>query len=495
MKEFLFSASTCALQIEGARSLGGRSQSIWDEFTKRNYCIPPVGKAIREINSIEVAADFYHKYKTDARIMNKLGLNAFVYNMDWTRIYPKDEHYLNPEGIKFYIDFFSEFVDKNIKPIPVLFHWDTPLWAEVRGGFQNPEIQNWFRNYVKTCFKHLGKYTDVWFVSDENSSFTKDAYLSDYLPPQKVGKLNFVQALHNLNMIAAIAKEEFESAKLKGYVSKNAIIGVDHDWSPPIAYTDEKNDLQACQRYNEWNLELYLSPSIKGEYPKCYFDYIKKHNLNFEISNDDLVYLKNNKLDLIGWNYYRPVFITHSIKNFSNNDWHIPPQFNEELDLYYVFPKDQKYTKWNWLINPNRLVSGAQELCQMYGKNIPIMILENGMGDFDNKSADMILDTDRINYLSVHIQKVMEAKQKGINFIGYSLWTYCDIFSPSGGYRKDYGLVSVDFNSAIRERKPKLSYVWYKNVIKNKGLKLDFDMNQLVEELQKTLDEWDLFFK
>ncbi|QGS51653.1 glycoside hydrolase family 1 protein [Spiroplasma tabanidicola] len=495
MKDFLFSVSTCAFQIEGARSLGGRSQSIWDEFTKRNFVIPPIGKASREINSIEVAADFYHKYKTDARIMHKLGLNAFVYNMDWTRIYPKDENYVNPEGIKFYIDFFEEFNKKNIKPIPVLFHWDTPLWAEIRGGFQNKEIQNWFRNYARTCFKHLGKYTDVWFVSDENSTFSRDAYLSDYLPPQKVGKWNFVNAIHNLNMIAAVTKEEFELAKKEGYISKEAIIGVDHDWSPPIAFSEDIEDTKACERYNEWNLELYLSPSIKGVYPKVFFEYIKKNNLNFVIDNLDLEYLKKNKLDLIGWNYYRPVFIAHSVKKYKDEDWHIPPQYDEELDIYYVFPKKQKYTKWNWLINPDRIITGSQELCKIYGASTPLMILENGMGDFDNKSEEMIIDNDRINYLSIHLQKVLEAKKLGINFIGYSLWTYCDIYSPSGGYRKDYGLVSVDFNSTIRERKPKLSYAWYKKVIENKGNEVFFDIDTLKKELKIILDEWDLFFK
>ncbi|AOG60149.1 6-phospho-beta-glucosidase [Spiroplasma helicoides] len=495
MKDFLFSASTNSFQIEGGRSIGGRSQSIWDEFTKRNFYIPPVGKPGREIGNIEIAADFYHKYKTDARIMEKLGLNAFVYNMDWTRIYPKDENYINPEGIKFYIDFFEEFYKKGIKPIPILYHWDTPLWAEIRGGLQTDEIRLWFRNYVKTCFKYLGKYTDVWFVTDENSTFAQDAYLSDYLPPAKVSELNFAKAIHNLHMLGAIAKEEFEIAKAKGYISSKAIIGVDHDWSPPIAFSNDENDKKACEKYNDWFLELYLTPAFEGNYPKSFYDFIEKHKLDFTVSQQDLEYLKNNKLDLIGWNYYRPIFVTSSIEGYKDNDWQIPPQYVKNLDIYLVFPKSESYTKWNWLIKPDRLVSGAHELAQRYGKDYPIMILENGMGDFDNKTNELILDNDRINFLSGHLKKVLEAKEQGINFIGYSLWTYCDIFSPSGGYRKDYGLVSVDFNSPILERKPKLSYVWYKNVIKNKGKVLEFDNNTLKNELIDLLKEWNLFYK
>nr|WP_240700331.1 family 1 glycosylhydrolase [Spiroplasma melliferum] len=205
-KKFIFAASTCAFQIEGGRSLGGRTESIWDEFTKRNFSIPPLGKAEREINSIEVAADFYSKYKTDARIMKRMGLQGLVYNMDWTRIFPKNSTDFNPEGIKFYDDVFKTLVENGIKPIPILYHWDTPMWAEIQGGFENRNVIEWFRNYVRVVFQYLGKYSNLWFVNDENSTFTLDAYLNDYLPPAKNDKTAFAKAIHHLNLSAAIAK-------------------------------------------------------------------------------------------------------------------------------------------------------------------------------------------------------------------------------------------------------------------------------------------------
>jgi 6-phospho-beta-glucosidase len=98
-------------------------------------------------------------------------------------------------------------------------------------------------------------------------------------------------------------------------------------------------------------------------------------------------------------------------------------------------------------------------LHQRYGKNIPILILENGLGLFDKSINGLILDKPRIRYLRDHIKEVMKAYNAGENVIGYSLWTYCDIFSPSAGYRKDYGLVNVDFEDGNRPRTPKLSYV------------------------------------
>lgn len=492
-KKFLWGASTNAFQIEGARNLGGRTDSIWDEFTKREFYIPPIGEAKREINSIKEAADFYHKYKTDVRIMKKLGLTAFAYNMDWTRIFPWNENKINPEGIKFYIDAFEELSNAGIKPVPILFHWDTPMWAEIKGGFENRECIEWFRNYAKACFKYLGKYTDTWFVSDENSSFTLAGYLDDYFPPQKKSKSSFIKALHHLNMSAAVSKEEFEIAKNEGYLSQDSILGIDHDWSPPIDF-EGNQDSNAVKKYNDWWMKLYYDPNLLGEYPQIFYDFIKNNKIEFQITNQDLDFLKKHKLDFIGWNYYRPMYVTDKKYDFDEKKFKLAQSDTPLKDLYFVWPKNANYTKWNWLIDESRIVSGAVELANRYGKDIPIMIIENGMGEFDDKSKEMILDFERIEYLQKHIKEVLKAKEQ-VNMIGYSMWTYCDIFSPSGGYRKDYGLVSVDFNSAIKTRKPKLSYAWYQTIIKNNGKDLNIDKEELILIYEKILKEWDLFYQ
>ncbi|ELL44520.1 glycoside hydrolase family 1 protein [Spiroplasma melliferum] len=491
-KKFIFAASTCAFQIEGGRSLGGRTESIWDEFTKRNFSIPPLGKAEREINSIEVAADFYSKYKTDARIMKRMGLQGLVYNMDWTRIFPKNSTDFNPEGIKFYDDVFKTLVENGIKPIPILYHWDTPMWAEIQGGFENRNVIEWFRNYVRVVFQYLGKYSNLWFVNDENSTFTLDAYLNDYLPPAKNDKTAFAKAIHHLNLSAAIAKEEFDLAKSKGYLANDALLGIYHDWAPP--YQFREGDQAAVEKYNGWFKNFFLDPNLKGTYPDVFFQWLKDEKINFMISDEDLNLLKKHQLDLIGWNYYRPCYITGD--NYVDN----LKELHQKSHTFFVpgfkqvFPKGIEYTKWNWIIDPKMLATGAEILWKEYQK--PLMIIENGMGDFDDKAAPLILDQDRIRYLSLHLAEVFKALERGVNLIGYSLWTYCDIFSPSGGYRKDYGLVSVDFNSKIKTRTPKLSYVWYKRVITTNGKNLAYDDIDVLTNLLKTeLTTWDFWYQ
>jgi len=296
---FLFSTSVNAFQIEGGRNLGGRTDSIWDEFTKRNFYIPPVGSTEREINSIEVASDFYHKYRTDAKIMKNMGVNAFAYCMDWARIFPKNGTDINGEGLKWTIDMFDALIENGVTPIPILYHWDTPLLAEIQGGLNSPKFLDWWRNFVAAVFKHLGKKTDYWFVNDENSSLTMSGYWKERHPPQKGDPFAFVQALHTLNMSGAVAKEEFVKAKKLGYVNEKAMLGIDHDWSPPIAYQQTENNLEAVKIYDQWIKNLYLDPNLKGTYPQPFLDLAK--SLNYEIKESDLDYLKANLLDFIGW--------------------------------------------------------------------------------------------------------------------------------------------------------------------------------------------------
>jgi 6-phospho-beta-glucosidase len=194
-------------------------------------------------------------------------------------------------------------------------------------------------------------------------------------------------------------------------------------------------------------------------------------------------------MDLIGWNYYRPFYVSDF--NYDLKQKKKPSEKSLTGKFQIVYPlKDVKYTDWKWTIDPSQIVPGAKYLHKKYGKHIPILILENGLGLFDKVSNGLILDKPRIQYLHDHIQEVLKAYKLGENIIGYSLWTYCDIFSPSAGYRKDYGLVKVDFKHKNRIRTPKLSYVWYKNLIASQGKDLSMNWNSLTKALKTELKNW-----
>ena len=465
---FIFSTSTAAFQIEGGRLLGGRKHSNWDKFTIENYYIPPEGSAEREVNSIAVAADFYHKYEQDAKIMNHIGVNGFVYMIDWARIFPDNMDEVNEVGLDFYESVFKTLCAQGIQPIPILYHWDTPLWLEAKGGTASPLFVAAFCKLAQVVFRRLGQYATIWYVSDENNSYTIFGLLKGHMPPLKKSPTAFWKSIYYLSIAAAAAKAEFEKAKQEKYLKPESLLGIDHAWGTTIPFDqNDPDDLKACQIFNEYNLDLYLDPNILGKFPECFYQALQDLKLADLVQASDLTLLKKHTLDLIGWNYYMPVYIASPKRLQEKHQWAREPWDFITDQAYIVFPAWEKYTAWKWLIKPESLVAGAHVLAKRYQK--PLMIVENGLGYFDKKTDGIVKDYYRIDFLNDHLREVQRALSEGIPFIGYSLWTYCDIYSPSGGYRKRYGLVGVDFDQPQLDRFPKASMFWYQAVIAQKS--------------------------
>lgn len=108
---------------------------------------------------------------------------------------------------------------------------------------------------------------------------------------------------------------------------------------------------------------------------------------------------------------------------------------------------------------------------------IPIMIVENGLGAVDEISSDgKIHDFYRIEYMRKHIEQMKEAVHDGVHLIGYTSWGCIDVVSASTGeVKKRYGLIYVDKHddgSGDLSRKPKDSFYWYKRVIQSNGEEL-----------------------
>lgn len=105
---------------------------------------------------------------------------------------------------------------------------------------------------------------------------------------------------------------------------------------------------------------------------------------------------------------------------------------------------------------------------------IPIMIVENGLGARDEIASDgRIHDDYRIEYLRAHIEQMAEAIKDGVDLIGYTPWGCIDLVSASTGeMAKRYGFIYVDKNddgTGTYARIRKDSFFWYQKVIESNG--------------------------
>ena len=116
-----------------------------------------------------------------------------------------------------------------------------------------------------------------------------------------------------------------------------------------------------------------------------------------------------------------------------------------------------------WRVDENGIYWISKFVYERYKK--PIVIAENGYCGLDNVCLDgKIHDMDRIDYLTRHIGKMLEAKKSGADICGYLVWSFLDNFEWSYGYTKRFGLVHVNF--ATQKRTPKDSFYWYKEFLK-----------------------------
>lgn len=60
-----------------------------------------------------------------------------------------------------------------------------------------------------------------------------------------------------------------------------------------------------------------------------------------------------------------------------------------------------------------------------------MMVVENGLGDYDEKDADGIIhDSCRIDYLRQHIEQMKEAVKDGVDLMGYTPWDVLTWYPP-----------------------------------------------------------------
>jgi beta-glucosidase len=74
-----------------------------------------------------------------------------------------------------------------------------------------------------------------------------------------------------------------------------------------------------------------------------------------------------------------------------------------------------------------------------------------------------VLDTDRVMYLRNYLTAAQRATAEGYPLKGYFLWSLLDNFEWAEGYTKRFGITYVNYETL--ERIPKLSAIWYRNVI------------------------------
>jgi beta-glucosidase len=330
--KFYWGASTASHQVEG----GTENQwSVWElgmaselanTASKRLGWLPcwkEVEKqASNPANYVSgKGIDHYHRYKEDFDILQKLGLNAFRFGVQWARIEPEPGVW-DQEAIDHYKTYIKELRSRNIEPFLNIWHWTVPIWFAEKGGFEKRSNVRYFEDYVKKISEELLEDVNYVITLNEPNVYMGKSYMEGEWPPQHKNKLQGLWVYFNL---VKAHKKAWKVLKLK----------------KPGVQVGIAQQLANIQAYRPGNIWDELCVKVMRYFWNWWFlNRIKQHQ------------------DYVGFNYY----FTDYYKGTHRIDLKTPVN-----DL-------------GWYMQPEGILSLLERIDVHYpGK--PIFITENGVAD------------------------------------------------------------------------------------------------------------------
>lgn len=432
---FEWGVSVAAYQIEGAYQQDGKGLSIWDVFTNTK------GK-IKGNQNGNTACDFYHRYREDIDLIKQLNIPNFRFSISWSRVLPNGIGQINQEGINYYNNVIDYCLAQGIQPWVTLYHWDLPQALQLKGGWCNREVVNWFQEFVSICAKNFGDRVKNWMVMNEPVVFTGAGYFLGLHAPGKKGIKNFLPAIHHVTLSIAAG------AKILRHEVTEANIGVTFSCSQLEPYRNISRDFNAVVRVNALLNRLFIEPLLGMGYPDVDLPIlkgIKKYSKPEDANNLSFDF------DFIGiQNYTREII---------KNSWLMP---YVSATLVKAEKRKVKLTEMKWEVYPEAMYHMIKQFNQ-YPQIKKLLITENGAAFKDVVINGKVHDLDRAKYIQDNLRQILRAKNEGLKVDGYFVWTLTDNFEWAEGYHPRFGLIYINFET--QERIIKDSGYWYQEFL------------------------------
>ena len=415
-KGFFWGTSTASHQIEG------NTTNDWSEFEKEQATQlaasapktfaerSPVWEQVKAEatdpqNYISGACDdSYNKWQEDIALLKALGVNAYRFSIEWSRIEPEIGT-INKEALEHYQNIITTLKTNNIEPFVTLLHRTVPLWFAKRGGWAHTKSVRTFASYGKLLAETFGSTVTYWTILNEPVLNVGGGYAAGTIPPRR--KNIFAALAAYRNMIRA-HNEAYIAIKA---VNDDAQIGC----AQAAVYAEAEG--------NHW----YNRPLVNAVH---YF-------ANWKFLNG----IRNN-VDFIGIQYY-----TRGVIGFRKSKFLIP--------LPREIRQPGPASDMGQEIYPEGLYEYARMVWQRYHK--PIIVTENGIADRN--------DTYRAQYIIDHVEQVQKLISSGVDMRGYFYWSLLDNFEWDKGFWPRFGLATVDTETFTRTLRP--SSEVYTDIIKN----------------------------
>ena len=455
--DFLIGSATAAYQIEGAAHDDGRTPSIWDTFSHTP------GRVVNG-DTGDVADDHYNRLDADLDLMKTLGLEAYRFSISWPRVQPEGRGAANEKGLAFYGRLVDGLLERGIRPIATLYHWDLPQELEDAGGWPVRDTANRFADYAAIAGAALGDRVHTWTTLNEPWCSAYLGYGSGGHAPGRTNGADTLAAVHHLNLAHGLGLQALRSVVAKEDAQYSVTLNF-HVLRP-----GDDNAEDAVRRIDALANRSFTSPMLLGRYDEDFVEDTRDVSDWSFVKPGDLETI-NQPIDFLGVNYYS----TATVRTWDGlvakqaADGHKPSAGTAwpGSDDVEFLAQDGPYTAMGWNIAPDGLEELLVSLHEQFPK-LPLMITENGAA-FDDEVVDGdVHDPKRTDYLQRHFVAAHRAMARGVDLRGYLVWSLLDNFEWGYGFSKRFGIVHVDYDSLVRT--PKDSALWLAKLVESKRI-------------------------
>lgn len=386
---FLWGAATAGHQIEG----NNVNADIW-------LLEQVPGTSFREPSGD--ACDSLNRWQEDIAIVRHLGLGAYRFSTEWSRIEPAEGHF-SQAWLDHYARIAATCGEHGIAPVITLSHFTSPRWFAAAGGWGNAQAPQLFARFAGRVAQALAPFAGhVITFNEPNLPLMGKWSATPIADPVRTG----------LDAMLAAAARASGSDRYDVWVYSRG----EHLDSLLAGHRAARLAWKNIRADTHIGMSLAI-PDTQGVGSEAGVAAYRRHAEApfFAAARDD---------EFIGVQTYGRLRL--------GTDAVLPP------------PDGAERTQSGDEFYPQALGAAVAHAHRETGK--PVFVTENGIAAAD--------DAQRARYIPAAIASLTAARRAGAPVIGYLHWSLLDNFEWRRGYSQQFGLVAVDRRSFARSPKP-----------------------------------------
>lgn len=385
MEKYTIGFASSMFQTSGDRC----GQSNWTEAAKKGSVPHPRQRQ-----------PHWDQFESDLDLMKDIGINSYRVSIEWSHVEPQKGQFDN-EVVAQYQRLIEACLERNIKPMLTLYHFNEPLWFTELGGFEREENIEHFVSFSKYVFSLFSPQVLLWCTINEPAIQAFMGYFLGKFPPHV--SRNFTKTTLVLKNLLKAHVDVYHELKLLPNGTQSQI-GIVHNilrfkplyWCDPIAY--------------------FLANLFNSITDDLVVEFFKTGLLKYHVFGAEKIRYQDNRApdanDFIGLNFYANPIIGPNLANGYGPTCRSGQTMG---DMYLPLDPDG--------------LSEALERVSSLGK--PIYITETGVAD----KSDLL----RQQLLPAYFAVINDKIDKGLDIKGVYLWTAWDNYEWNEGNTKSFG--------------------------------------------------------